>query len=365
MKILILSNLASYTYNFRKELIRALRDASVDVVVAQHVDNAEKSKLLGCRVIEVPFNGKGKVLKEEIRLLKIYRTILEEERPDAVLSFTIKMNLYGGIECRLKKIPFFPMVTGLGEAARKSRLQPVLLSMYRYVMPWASCVFFQNEDDRAFFEKHRIKYRRHVVVPGSGVNLSEFGYSDYPKENPLSFAFIGRVTKAKGIDEYLIAAEKLRSRGYMFYVAGHLDDEYRDRIKALNKEKVVKYEGELSDVRYLLRKINCLVLPTWHPEGMSNVLLEAGAFGRPCICTNRTGCKEIITDGINGLFCAERDAENLQSVMEHFAEMSCEEKKAMGLAARANVEINFDRKVVVNSYLKVLDLEGRKQAVRQ
>ncbi len=354
MKVLILSNLASYTYNFRKELIKMLIDSGCDVSAAFHVDNTAKAKALNCKIIEVPFNGKGTVLKEELNLLKTYGRIMDEEKPDMVLSFTIKMNLYGGIACRMRKIPYYPMITGLGELAKKGKLRPILMSMHRYVMPYATCIFFQNTSDMEFFNHHNIKYKKSRVVPGSGVNLADFKFTEYPKENPLSFAFVGRVTKAKGIEEYLDAAEYFKGKGYVFYVAGVLDEEYKERIERLDKEGAIKYEGELSDVRFLLRKTNCVVLPTFHPEGMSNVLLEAGAYGRPCICTDRTGCREIITDGINGLYCKERDSADLCAVIERFVDMTTDDKKTMCLAARANVEINFDRKLVIEAYKKEL-----------
>lgn len=357
MKILILSNLVSYTYNFRKELIRTLINSGNKVTVVADNDDFSKADKLGCKLINVSFDGKGTNIASEYRLLKTYRKIINELKPDVVLSFTIKMNLYGGIVCRQKKIPFYPMITGLGEVAKRGKLQKILLMLHRFVMKKAQCIFFQNESDRQFFDKHRIKYTKYVTVPGSGINLKDFKFSMYPPENPLTFAFIGRITKAKGIEQFLDAANTFKNRGYRFYVAGKCDSEYEETIKQLNSSGVIKYWGVLSDTKSLFQMIHCVVLPTYHPEGMSNVLLEAGATGRPAICTNRTGCNEIIEEGINGFFCKECDSEDLNRVINNFSLISLSEKESMGIMARAKVERNFNRKVVVDSYLKVLGLQ--------
>ncbi len=351
MKVLILSNLISYTYNFRKELIDALVERGDEVTVVADNDDDSKAKDLGCRIIEVPFDGKGTDIKKEVKLLSSYMKILKKEKPDAVLSFTIKMNLYGGIACRMRKVSYYPMITGLGELEKKGKLQKILLMMHKFAMPKAKCIFFQNESNRQFFRDCKIKIKKSVVVPGSGINLNKFSPCDYPEEDPLSFAFIGRVTKAKGIEQYLDAAESLKGRGFMFYVAGKCDPEYEKRIEKLDAENVIKYMGNLSDTRPLMKKIHCVVVPTYHPEGMNNVLLECGASARPAICTKRVGCTEIVDENITGLFCEAQNSEDLKKTIEKFAGLPYEKKKAMGLAARNKTEKNFDRNIVVKAYL--------------
>ncbi len=361
MKILILSNLVSYTYNFRKELIDALVERGDSVVVAADNDDDVKTQNLGCRFIEVPFDGKGTNIKKEIKLLSIYRRIIKQEDPDAVLSFTIKMNLYGGIICRLKKVPFFPMITGLGELEKNGKLRTVLLAMHRFVMPKAVCVFFQNESNRQFFKEMKIGFKDSVVVPGSGINLEKFYLQPYPAEEPLSFAFIGRVTEAKGIAQYLDAAESLEGKGYKFYVAGKCDTEYEKRIAELDSNGIIEYAGNLSDTRPLMRKVHCVVVPTFHPEGMNNVLLETGATGRPSICTGRVGCAEIVDDKVTGLFCKAGNSDDLQRAVNEFVRMSYEEKLSMGFAARAKIEKSFDRSIVVKAYLERLIKESEQK----
>lgn len=357
MKILILSNLASYTYNFRLEIIQAMKQKGWDIVMVFDNDSEEKTKALSeyGNLINVHFNGKGTNIKEELKLLKTYKNIIRETKPDAVLSFTIKMNLYGGFAAAKRKIPFFPMITGLGELEKEGKLQKMLTMFHKYVMPKAKCVFFQNEDNIAFFKQKGIRTQKSVLLPGSGVNLEKFSKLPYPPEfDGTSFAFIGRLTQAKGIEQYLDVASNLSSLA-TFYVAGLCDKQYAERVESMNAKGEIKYLGVLENTKSLLEKISCLILPTYHPEGMSNVLLEAGASARPAICTDRPGCKEIVKDGENGFYCMAKDSENLQSVVERFLALDYEEKKKMGERSREIVETNFDRNIVVKAYIDELE----------
>lgn len=360
MRILIISNLTSYTLGFRYEIIQAIIEAGHTVSIACHNDDDEKQKALeslGCAMIEVPFNGKGKNPKEELHLLLEYRRIIGAVKPDMMLSFTIKMNLYGGLAAKSCKVPYVPMITGLGEVEKPGKLQKLLIFLHKRVMPYAKAVVFQNQANIDFFNDHGIGFRKAILVPGSGINLSRFQYCEYPSEKEgLRFAFIGRLTPAKGIVEFIKAAaiEKERGSDSIFYVAGPCDASLEELVRESNDNGTVKYLGRLSDVSSLMKMIHCLVLPTYHPEGLSNVLLEACATGRPCICTDRPGCREVITDGFDGLFCVEKDSCNLVSVIDHFCSMTEDQRREMGRNGRIHVEKNFDRGIVVNNYMGLL-----------
>lgn len=360
MRILILSNLTSYTFNFRFEILQSMVKAGHSVTIACHNDDPDKQTTLegiGCSMVEVAFNGKGKDPKEELALLRTYRGMVRDNRPDIVFTFTIKMNLYGGLAAKRFRIPYVPMITGLGELEKKGRLRAVLMVLHKMVMPGAKAVVFQNQANMDFFRDNGIKTGRAVLVPGSGINLQKFTYKDYPSENDgLKFAFIGRITPAKGISEYLSMAEteKERHPDMRFLVAGLCDEDLRQRVEDLNAKGVIDYLGVLSDTRDLLSDIHCLVLPTYHPEGLSNVLLEASATGRPAICTDRPGCHEVVTEGLNGLYCKPRDVDDLVSTVERFAGLPESEHRRMGLAGRCHVESNFDRSIVVDAYMELL-----------
>lgn len=356
MKILILSNLVSYTYNFRKEIIEDFVASGNEVIIACENDNDKKWMELKklCQMVPVYFNGKGTNIKEEYKLLTTYRRFMKESSPDIVISYTIKMNLYGGMAAKWRRIPYVPMITGLGELEKKGKLRTILLFMHRYVMPTAKCVIFQNEDNRRFFEENGIKTRKTLVLPGSGINLKKFVPCAYPEDDVDRLAFVGRLTVAKGIKEYLDAAEALASPTREFYAAGKCDPEYQERVDALSKSGKLHYLGILPDSRTLMAKMSCLVLPTFHPEGISNVILEANATERPVICTNRTGCKEIVSDGVNGLFCEAKDSENLIQAIEKFCVLPHDKKVSMGKKGRLIVEKNFDRAIIVKAYRELI-----------
>ena len=360
-KILILSNLISYTYNFRKEIIEAFIKLGHMVTIVADLDDEQKTEFFtakGCRMIHIPFNGKGTSIKQDAAVLTAYLRIMRKEKPDVVFSYTIKPNLYGGIAAKLLDKTYIPMITGLGEVEKKGKLQILLLAMHHFVMPRARCVFFQNQDNINFFEEHHIKTQKVVLLPGSGINLKEHEYEEYPIEkNGIVFGFVGRLTKAKGIEQYLDAAEYFakESKKLYFHVAGKCDEQFEQRVKQLHEQGVIIYHGQLGDTREFYKQIHCLILPTYHPEGISNVLLESNACGRPVICTNRTGCKEVVENGVNGLYCKARDSQNLISVVKTFCNLTWEEKRALGINGRRKIVDNFSREIVVAQYMKIME----------
>ena len=360
MKVLVLSNLTSYTYNFRYEILKAMIEAGHEVHVACDNDDGTKQEelgKLGCRMILVPFNGKGTNPSEELKLLCTYRRLVKDIRPDIVFTFTIKMNLYGARAARRYRIPYVPMITGLGELEKTGKLRAVLMFLHKRVMPKAKAVVFQNQANMDFFKEHGIRTKRSILVPGSGINLEKHCFFPYPSEKDgLRFAFIGRLTPAKGIAEYLSMAEieKKKHPDYTFSIAGLCDAEYRERVEDLHFKGIVNYLGQIPDTRDLMREMHCLILPTYHPEGLSNVLLETAATGRPAICTSRPGCREVVQDGLNGLYCEARNVDNLVNVVDGFCAMSESRHADMGLEGRRIAESRFDRTKVVKEYLELL-----------
>ena len=362
MKILFLSNLVSYTYHFRIEIIKALLQKGHQVSIAAETDNLDMRTAfenMGCTFIETPFDGKGTSIKRDGKLLASYIHMIRKMKPDVVFSFTIKQNLYGGIAAKLCRTKYAPMITGLGELEKKEKLQKLLIFLHKCVIPYADVVFFQNKDNSVFFQDHGIQTKREIFLPGSGVNTEAFPYQVYPGEKDgIAFGFIGRLIPAKGIEQYLEAASYFaeKKKNVIFHIAGKCDPQYEKTIEKLHKSGVIVYHGVLDDTKHLYERIHCLVLPTYHPEGMSNVLLEAAACGRPAICTDRVGCKEIISDGENGFYCKAKDSANLIQVIERFCSLPWQEKKKMGLIGRKKVVEYFSRETVVLHYLQYVEM---------
>lgn len=353
-KILILSNHHSYTYNFRKEVIMKLLEEGYEVHIT--LPHGEKVRLLeemGCIYSESPLDRRGMNPISDFKLIRSYFRLMRRIKPNVVLSYTIKPNIYGGLICRVLKIPFIANVTGLGTAVgNESFLQKLLMFLYKLAFRKAECIFFQNESNKAFFIDRGIFLKKSIVIPGSGINICEFPYQEYPKDDvTLRFLFIGRIMKDKGIEELIEAVKRIKKdyKDVQFDAIGFCEDEYRGKIEILQNENIITFHGVRENVREYLKKSHAIIHPTYH-EGMSNVLLEAAATGRPVLASNISGCKEIFDEGISGLSFEPKNIESLTQAILKFIKLNNVERLKMGKEGRKKVEIEFDRSIVVNAY---------------
>lgn len=357
MKILILSNSTLGLLSFRKELLEKLVENGCCVTISVPEDNRNSELVdLGCKINVVKnLSRRGTNPIKDLNLLLEYKRLLKKEKPEITLTYTIKPNIYGGIACACYNIPLIANITGLGTAVENSGiLQKLTLTLYRYAMRHASCIFFQNIANRVFFEDHNIRNQHHRLIPGSGVNLSKYSYKSYPSGAKIKFIYISRLMRQKGIDDYFAAAKYFMSvyDNLEFHVLGACEEDYSEVLNKLSLDGIIKYHGLQNDVRPYLTESACLVHPTFYPEGMSNVILEAAATGRPVITTRRHGCMEAIDDGITGYLFNERDTQGLINCIEKFLDLSQEQRAEMGRKARQKVEAEFDRRTVINAYLE-------------
>ncbi len=363
-KILMVGNTEMSVFGTREEVVKALVDKGHDVTVAFSTgvfgDGVSSSARVGCRFVETKMEGHGTNPIAELKLLCTYYRLLGKIKPDAVLTYTIKPNIYMGLACSARKIPYYVNITGLGTALEgKGALQSVNLMLYKLAMRKVKCIFFQNTANRQFFlDSKVVKDEKTVLLPGSGVNLAKFTVQEYPSEGNTKFLFASRIMKKKGIDEFLEAARYIKEKypETEFHIVGNIEEEqYNDVFAKAQKEGLAVYHGHSTDMRPFYDICSCTVLPSYYPEGMSNVLLESSASARPCITTDRSGCKEVVDDGVTGYICKQRDVQSLKECMEKFMLLSHEERKKMGLCARKKVEKEFDRQIVVEKYISELE----------
>ena len=366
MKVLILTNNDVGLYKFRKELLSELLvpGSYIEGRVAQpcevyislpNGDFVPELVGMGCKFIDTPFDRHGTNLIKEWQLCRMYKKMLRDIKPDIVFSYTIKPNIYGGMACRALKVPCIMNITGLGTAVENGGLmQKLMLLLYRAALPGAKKVFFQNRENEQFFAKHKLAMGKHDMLPGSGVNLSQYAVSEYPPEDTVEFVFISRIMKEKGIDQYLDAAKAIRQKypQTRFHICGYCEPEYNGELQKLAENGTVIYHGLVKDIAAIHKTTHCTVHPTYYPEGLSNVLLEASASGRPIITTDRSGCREVIDDGVNGFIVEQKNSADLIKKLEQFIQLPYQQKKEMGLAGRAKVEKEFDRRIVVEMYVK-------------
>ena len=188
--------------------------------------------------------------------------------------------------------------------------------------------------------------------------MKEFQPLAYPEGKIIQFVFISRIMKQKGIDQYLETAKYIRKKYPFtrFHICGFCEEEYEDLINDYQKKGIVIYHGLINDIRTILKYTHCTIHPTYYPEGMSNVLLESCASARPIITTDRSGCKEIVEDGINGYVIKQKDTSSLIVAVEKFLKLSQKRKEQMGLTGRKKVEKEFNREIVVNAYLQAINI---------
>lgn len=359
-KILILANNDVGLYKFRKELIQELLKENEVYISLPQGDYVEELKAMGCVFINTKINRRGTNPITDLILLKNYLGIIKKVKPSIVLTYTIKPNVYGGLASRIMKIPYIANVTGLGTSTEKrGLLQTITLNLYKVGLKKAKCVFFQNKENEDLFTKRGIVKGNKKIIPGSGVNLEEYSILNYPAEGEFHFLFISRVMKEKGIEQYLDAAKYFKNNQpkTIFHVLGFCEGNYEEKLKSLHGEGVIRYHGMQSNVREFHEISHCTIHPTYYPEGMSNVLLESAASGRPIITTDRSGCREIVDDGVNGYVVEQENSADLIEKIQDFLRLPHIEKENMGINGRKKVERKYDRQIVVNYYMEQIQNE--------
>lgn len=358
-KILLLANNDIGLYNFRKELLERLLAEKYEVYISLPMGERVKDmEEMGCRYIETEINRHGMNPIQDFKLMLFYKKIMKEYQPDYVLGYTIKPNIYGSIAARSRKIPFIANITGLGSAVEnESIIQKMLILLYKFAFRDIKKVFFQNTENMKFFEDKKIARRKYGLLPGSGVNLEKYELLEYPDTENYHFLFISRIMKEKGIDQYLEAAKTIKEKypNTVFHVCGFCEEEYEETLQKLHKDGIIQYHGLIYNVSEFLKQIHCVVHPTYYPEGLSNVLLEASASGRPIITTNRPGCREVVDVEKNGFIVEEKNAKDLCEKIEKFLLLPDEKKKEMGICGRKKVENEFNRQIVIEAYMKEIN----------
>ena len=370
MRILILTNSDMGLYRFRKELLQELihpgtiiaerKTLSCEVIIAvpqgAYISQLER---IGCKVIKTPIDRRGMNILKDLKLVYQYTGIINRVKPDVVLTYTIKPNIYGGILCGLKRISYIPNITGLGTSIENEDfMSKVILLMYKIGLRSAKRVFFQNVMNKKYFIEKRI-VKSGTLLPGSGVNLDENNFESYPEETgDLRFLFVGRIMRNKGISEFLDCAEYIKKKYKFthFDILGDFEEEeYRPRIEKLHREGVICYYGQQDDVHSFMKTHHATILPSYH-EGLSNVLLESAATGRPVIATKIPGCQEVFVDGLTGIGFRPKDQEALIKAVEKFILLPYAQKKQMGNEARKKVLKEYDRKQVIVAYLDAINI---------
>jgi glycosyltransferase involved in cell wall biosynthesis len=365
MKFLMCANYLPHVLNFRGKLLETIAKLGYEIHViapdlASHTKEHDTLLGLGYIVHAVPMQPTGTNPIVDIKtLIAIYR-LLRNIQPDYMLSYTIKPIIYGTLAAWLAKVPKrFVLLSGLGytfqeveETGQRSGFQKLVHSLYQQALSKSAKVFFQNPDDLNLFKKLQIlkPSTPAVVVNGSGVDVADFSVLPFPTNETgniiPSFLLIARLLKDKGIVEYIEAAKIIKEQypSAQFHLVGWIDENPaaidQTQLDEWIASGIINYWGKLNDVRPAIAACSVYVLPSYR-EGTSRSVLEAMAMGRPIITTDAPGCRETVTEGLNGYLVPIKTVNELSSAMEKFI-VNPELITVMGQASRKLAEDIYD-----------------------
>ena len=366
--VVVCANQAWNLVNFRADLIAALTGAGCRVVAAAPPDPAMQARLeqLGAEFEPLPIDAKGLAPHRDLATIWAIRKLLVRLRPDAWLSWTIKPNIYGSLVAGALGIPALPNVSGLGTAfIRRNLLTWAVKQLYRTGFRKSPTVFFQNGTDRdEFVEGGLVASGQARLLPGSGIDPGHFAPPPGGRPGHRRFLMLSRVVADKGVREFVDAARLTRARwpDSRFILMGEVGAPNRtaiarEEVDGWIREGVIEHLDPVADVRLQIAAADFVVLPSYR-EGLSRVLVEAGAMGRPAIATDVPGCRDIVSDGVNGFLCAARSGPALAASFERAARTDDTDWDQMAQAARDRVVSKFSTSWVVGIYFQALADEG-------
>ena len=356
---------------FRLELIQALKREGYDLLIS--CPDGPKFDLMDRRYglrrgrdflyDDPPIDRRGTSVGKDGRLLFHYYKLFRKHRPSVLLTYTAKPNVYACFAAKLLHIPVICNVTGLGSVQQmREPKRSVIMALFRKAYRLADSVMFQNEANMRFALEHGFIRGEYRLIPGSGVALDRFPLQDYPDGGDgvngptIVFNYIGRILKEKGVDDYLNAAQRIKAKypRTEFNLIGFIEpteEHYRERIKSLEDAGIVIYRGQQEDILPWIRRAHAVIHPSCYGEGMSNVLLENAACGRPIITTDNPGCRETVANGVSGFIYPMGHTDSLVRIIDGFiAEIPNQKRRNMGVEGRKIAVEEYDRQIVIDAY---------------
>lgn len=356
--ILILANADGGLYHFRKELLEAFANKGYKIYCSLPFgENIQNITALGCECINTKISRHGTNPLEDFKLFLRYIRLIYKVKPNVVLTYTIKPNIYGGLASRIKKVPYIANITGLGTAIQSQGfIQKLTLTLYRVGLRRAETVFFQNSENQKFMLRKGVVKCKNDLLPGSGVNLEQHRFEEYFNNDKVILLTIGRIMRDKGVDEILHAAEIIKSEysNVIFRFIGSYDENYHTQFERAVNEGLIEYMGSQPQVHSFITESHATLHASYH-EGMSNVLLETAASGRPIIATDVPGCRETFDDGVSGISFKPKNVDDMVRAIKEFLSLSNEQKAEMGKAGRQKMEREFNRDIIVNKYMQIIE----------
>ena len=367
LHIVVTVNAAWNIWNFRRNVMAdLLADGHRVTILAPHDDHVAHLTGMGCEFAPLQMDRKGFNPLQEIGLAGRFLSAFRRLKPDVILGYTIKNNIFGSLAARVLGIPFIPNVTGLGTAfLSSSAVEFVARTLYRTAFSACRTVFFQNPDDAALFvDKGLVTREQATLLPGSGIDLDHFAPAAFPPDDrPPVILMIARLLRDKGVMEFVEAAKIVRAKrpDAIFRLVGAAGTDNRtsislEEIRALESSHGVEYAGPTDDVRGAIAAADVVVLPSYR-EGAPRTLIEAAAMARPLIATDVPGCRSVVDDGVTGYLCEVRSADALAQAVERMLALRSADRKAMGTAGREKMKREYAVEIVSRRYREAIAAE--------
>jgi len=363
-RIVLSSNTAFSLYNFRLHLMRGLKEKGYEVIAVSPEDGKYSEllrKKFGFFAVK-NLDRKGTNPIKDLKLFFEYFLLFRRLKPDLVINFTIKPNIYGSISAGLLGIPSISVITGLGYVfIRESWLTKLVKLLYRLAFRFNRAVVFLNSEDLNTLRN--ISREKSFLIESEGIDIKHFDPTlcREAKKNEFTFLFVGRLLTDKGIYELIKAFEKLKKEKpkVKLIIVGSPDEGNpnsisKGELEKWIKEGLIEWHGFQEDVRPFYCMANCVVLPSYR-EGIPRVLLEAMATEKPIITTDAPGCRNVCVDGVNGFLVKPKDVESLYLAMKRMVELGDEKLREFGKAGRRLAEEKYSVEKIVGEYINLIE----------
>jgi len=348
-KVLLLCATSRSVRNFRFGLIDNLKRKGCEVIVCAFDDeNADLIESRGVRFVSINASNRSINPFSFGKIKKQYARLIREEKPDVVLTFVLKPNVYGAFAA--KKVGFkniYSFVEGTGDVFINNGIKWKLIRkyvciQYKKAFKISKKVFFLNKDDRAeFLKRELVAQEKSELIPGIGIDLNRFSFEKI--ENYSSFLMVSRLLRTKGVIEYCEAAKIVKEKypKAVFNLVGPEGSLTKNDLKPYIDNEIIKYHGATTDVRPYLKECGIYVLPSYR-EGFSVSIMEAQATGRAVITCDTNGTRDAVDIGENGFLVAVGNSQELADKMIYFIE-NPEKVIEMGKKARLRAEKYYNQ----------------------
>lgn len=331
------------------------------IVLAPNDEYSDAIEEWGATWINTPLDSTGVNPTKDLKYFRKLKSSFQKHKPDVVLAFTIKSNIYSCLAGSFSKVPVICNVSGLGTVFLvEGVVGKIAMFLYRVAFRSASHVFFQNEDDKELFLSNvKLSKDSIGVLPGSGINLEEFKSQPPPTSDKVRFLMVSRVIIEKGVEDYAEAASYFKDdERVSFSLVGKFDEGHvrsveKSKLNQWIEDGILDYQPHSDEIQNLISDHDVLVLPSYR-EGTPRTLLEGAAMGRPLLASDVPGCREVVRDGINGFLFEVKNAKNLIDKIKLYLSLKHEERAQLAINSRKLVEEMFDEEIVIDEYDKII-----------